>query len=189
MENWISSQTSWTHPCYNYCNRLWYILYTLSPSLQSCLTGLSIHSHGCVFCIYVYSSLTHTYTHTHTHTHTQPHTQTHKHTYTHMHARVVSELDDQDYGHLNHFLVGQVSLICKLICQDVNWILIHHIFIRKRHLWLISEWTLGLVNALNHHWCETSLLPQVVLKHVVSRDSILKNSVHDGTSSVPYGMF
>ena len=31
-----------------------------------------------------------------------------------------------------------------------------HMFFRKRHWHLISEWTLGLVNALNHHWCETS---------------------------------
>ena len=34
--------------------------------------------------------------------------------------------------------------------------LIDHMFFRKRHWHLISEWTLGLVNALNHHWCETS---------------------------------
>ena len=48
-----------------------------------------------------------------------------------------------------------------------NWIiwmwprfLIDHMFFRKRHWHLISEWTLqlGLVNALNHHWCKTSLL-------------------------------
>ena len=32
--------------------------------------------------------------------------------------------------------------------------------------------------SLNHHWCEGSLLPQAVLKHVVSRNFILKNSVH-----------
>ena len=29
-------------------------------------------------------------------------------------------------------------------------------------------------NALNHHWCETSLLPQAILKHVVSRDLIVR---------------
>ena len=34
--------------------------------------------------------------------------------------------------------------------------LIDHMFFRKRHWHLISEWTLVLVNALNHHWCETS---------------------------------
>ena len=34
--------------------------------------------------------------------------------------------------------------------------LIDHTFFRKTHWHLISEWTLGLVNALNHHWCETS---------------------------------
>ena len=33
---------------------------------------------------------------------------------------------------------------------------------------------MNLVNTLNHHWYKTSLLPQVVLKHVVSRDFILK---------------
>ena len=31
-----------------------------------------------------------------------------------------------------------------------------HLTIRKRHWHLISKWTFGLVNALNHHWCETS---------------------------------
>ena len=41
----------------------------------------------------------------------------------------------------------------------------------------------GLMNALSHHWCGISLLPRAVLKHMVSRDFILKNSVH-GTSSV-----
>ena len=61
--------------------------------------------------------------------------------------------------------------------------LIDHIFFRKRHWHLISKLTFSLVNALNHHWCETILLPQAVLKHVVSRDFILKNSVC-GTSSV-----
>ena len=45
----------------------------------------------------------------------------------------------------------------------------------------MSEWTLqDLVNAQNHHWCETSLLPQAVLK----QDFILKNSVL-GTNLYP----
>ena len=34
--------------------------------------------------------------------------------------------------------------------------LIDHMFFIKRHWHLISERTLGLMNALNHHWCETS---------------------------------
>ena len=34
---------------------------------------------------------------------------------------------------------------------------------------------MGLVNAVNHRWCETSLLHEAVLKHVVSRYFILKN--------------
>ena len=34
------------------------------------------------------------------------------------------------------------------------------------------------MNALNYHWCKTSLLPQVALKHVVSRDFVFKNAVH-----------
>ena len=31
--------------------------------------------------------------------------------------------------------------------------LIDHMLCRKGHCWLISKWTLSLVNALNHHWC------------------------------------
>ena len=56
--------------------------------------------------------------------------------------------------------------------------LLHHMFFRKRHWYLICKWTLGLVNALNYHWC-------AVLKHVVSRDFILKTSLC-GTSSVSW---
>ena len=46
----------------------------------------------------------------------------------------------------------------------------------------LSKWSLSFsmmkVNyALNHHWCETSLLPQAVLNYVMSRDSIVKKSV------------
>ena len=41
------------------------------------------------------------------------------------------------------------------------------------------------MNALNHWWYELSLLPQAAMKHVVSRDFILKKSVH-GTSPVSY---
>ena len=33
------------------------------------------------------------------------------------------------------------------------------------------------MNALKYHWCETSLLSQAVLKHVVSKDFIFKKSV------------
>ena len=33
--------------------------------------------------------------------------------------------------------------------------LIDHMFLGKIHWHLKSEWTFGLVNALNHHWCET----------------------------------
>ena len=36
---------------------------------------------------------------------------------------------------------------------------------------------MGLMNALKYHWYETSLLSQAVLKHVVSKDFILKKSV------------
>ena len=67
------------------------------------------------------------------------------------------------------------------------WFLIDHMFFRKRHWHLISEWTLVLVDIVNHFWYETSLLPQAVLKHVVSWDFILKNSSYicmDWTSSV-----
>ena len=42
----------------------------------------------------------------------------------------------------------------------------YHMFFRKQCWHLKSEWTLGLMNALKYHWCETSLfLSQVVLKH------------------------
>ena len=33
---------------------------------------------------------------------------------------------------------------------------------------------LKVSNTLNQYWCETSLLPQAILKHVVSRDFIVK---------------
>ena len=35
---------------------------------------------------------------------------------------------------------------------------------------LVSEWTWSLMNALKYHWCETGLLSQAVLEHVVSKD-------------------
>ena len=47
----------------------------------------------------------------------------------------------------------------------------------------VSEFTLGLMNALKYHWCETSLLFQAVLKHVVSEDLIFKKAMK-GTGSV-----
>ena len=52
-------------------------------------------------------------------------------------------------------------------------------FFRKHEqCWhLVSEQTLGLMNALKYHWYETSLLFQAVLKHVVSKDLIFKKSV------------
>ena len=38
-----------------------------------------------------------------------------------------------------------------------------------RESWyLVSEWSLCLINVLKYHWCETSLLSQAVLKHVAS---------------------
>ena len=46
----------------------------------------------------------------------------------------------------------------------------YQMFIRKQCWHLVSEWTLGLMNALKYYWCETSLLSQAVLKHVVSKD-------------------
>ena len=38
----------------------------------------------------------------------------------------------------------------------------------------LASGELKVNNVLNHHWCETSLLPQAILKHVVSRDFIVK---------------
>ena len=45
--------------------------------------------------------------------------------------------------------------------------------------------SLCLMNALKYHWCETSLLSQVVLKHVLFKDFIFKKSVQ-GTESVSW---
>ena len=70
-------------------------------------------------------------------------------------------------------LVGQVGLICKINYLDVTWM-----------SYLVSEWTLGLMNAQKYRWCETNLSQlQAVLKHVVSKDLIFKKSVQ-GTSFV-----
>ena len=41
----------------------------------------------------------------------------------------------------------------------------------------LASGELKVNNALNRHWCETSLLPQAILKHVVSRDFFVKNLV------------
>ena len=37
------------------------------------------------------------------------------------------------------------------------------------------------MNALNHHWCETRLLPQAVLKHLVSREISFSESLYMGS--------
>ena len=58
-----------------------------------------------------------------------------------------------------------------------DYYIIDQMFIRTRHWYLVSYWTLGLLkvnHALNHHCCKTTLLLQAVLKHVMSRDFILK---------------
>ena len=45
-------------------------------------------------------------------------------------------------------------------------------------------------NALNHHWSETSLLPQAILKHACGvqrfHDFIVKKSMHVGPVLYPY---
>ena len=56
----------------------------------------------------------------------------------------------------------------------------YHVFFRQQCWHLVSEWTLGLINALKYNWCETSLLSQAVLKHVMSEDFTFVQ----GTSSV-----
>ena len=58
------------------------------------------------------------------------------------------------------FLEGQVGLIYKLNYLDVTRI--SHVLYRSQCWHLVSVWTLGLMNALKHHWCETSLLSQAV---------------------------
>ena len=75
---------------------------------------------------------------------------------------------------LSHFLMSETDLFYKL-----NWprLLIDQMFIRTWHWYLVSELTLGLLKVnyvLNHNYCKTSLLLQAVLKHVMSRDFILK---------------
>ena len=81
------------------------------------------------------------------------------------------------------FLVGQVGgHIPKLDYLDLTWILNSSAFMCLLEKTLASD--KRMVNALNRNWCETSLLPQAVLKHVITRDFILKKSVHE-TSSVP----
>ena len=75
------------------------------------------------------------------------------------------------------FLVG---LICKLNYLDTTWTG-YHMFFRQQCWHMVSEWTLGLLNALKHHWCETSLL--LFLKYVISKDFIFKK-YEQGTSFV-----
>ena len=60
-------------------------------------------------------------------------------------------------------------------------LLIDHMLFQILCWCLVSEWTLGLVNALNHHWCETRLLPQAILKHVVSREISFSVSLYMGS--------
>ena len=45
--------------------------------------------------------------------------------------------------------------------------------------------TLGLMNALKYHWCETSLISEAVLKLAMSKDFIFQKSMQ-GTGSVSY---
>ena len=60
-------------------------------------------------------------------------------------------------------------------------LLIDHMFFQIWCWSLVSEWTLGLVNAPNYHWCETRLLPQAVLTHVVSREISFSESLYMGS--------
>ena len=92
-----------------------------------------------------------------------------------LYNRVESESDDPDY--LGHLLVDQAGLIRKLNYLDVTRMFNRSQVLYKRHWCLISEWILGLVGALNHHWCKASHLPQAALKHMVSKDFILKSTI------------
>ena len=52
---------------------------------------------------------------------------------------------------------------------------------------------LDLMNALKYHWCETSFLSQAVLKHVVSKDIIIKKflqgmALYPATNEEIYGI-
>ena len=92
-----------------------------------------------------------------------------------LYNRIESESDDPDY--LSHLLVDQAGLIRKLNYLDVTRMFNRSQVLYKRHWCLISEWILGLVGALNHHWYEASQLPQAVLKHMVSKHFILKSTI------------
>ena len=88
-------------------------------------------------------------------------------------VRVESGLDDLD--NLGHFFGGSSGSHPKTKLSgcdpDITCFL-------ENGCWhLVSEWTLGLMNALKYHWCETSLLSQAVLKHVATKGFIFKKSV------------
>ena len=86
-------------------------------------------------------------------------------------SRVESGLDDLDsLGHLGHFFGGlsRLSSINWIICIVVTQVLIDRMFLRKMLWHVVVEWTLGLVNPMNDHWYETSLLRQAVVKHEIS---------------------
>ena len=94
-----------------------------------------------------------------------------------IHTRVESGSDDPN--NLGHLGQGQVGLIRKLNYLDVTRISHAHLKTILTSGMYVSEWILGLMNAPKYHWCETSLLSQAILKHVVSKDFIFKKSVQE----------
>ena len=98
--------------------------------------------------------------------------------------RVESESGDPDYlGHLGHFFCGSSGSHSQTKFTGCNPDFNRSYVLKKKTL-TSDKWAdLGSGKYTEPSWCKTSLLPQAVLKHVVSRDFILKNSVHR-TSSV-----
>ena len=95
-------------------------------------------------------------------------------------TRVESGSDDPDnLSHLGHFFGGSHPQSKLSGCDPDSYM--YHVFFRKQCRHLVSESTLGLINALKYHWCETSLfLSQIGLKHVVSKDFVFKKSACTG---------
>ena len=88
---------------------------------------------------------------------------------------VKSGSDDPGYlGNLGHFLVGQVDLISKLIIW--MWPR-YHTFFRKQCWHLVTEWTLGLMNALKYYWYETNLSSCMWCPKISSSRSLYKGLV------------
>ena len=77
------------------------------------------------------------------------------------------------------------------VLVKVNHAIIHNQRVKYLHLKIILSKNIKLSNSqtMVDHWCETSLLPQAVLKHVVSRDFIVKKFSWDQLCQSRIGHF